>query len=101
MTLEYRVVWQRKGRIQQVRRYATEKGARMRYAFLTSDEPWKLLGYEANDYVCCTGAACVCSGETFQQKTARVESAAPLKFARVEARTIGEWKETLWPKQKH
>jgi len=92
MAFEYRVIWQREGGVQQVRRYAGEKGARVRYGLLTSDEPWKLLGFEADDRVCCTGYHCDCGGETFKQKTARIRLEGPLKFARIEARTVGEWK---------
>lgn len=89
---EYRVIWQREGRVQQVKRYAKEKGARMRYAILTSDEPWTLIGQRANDWVCCGGRECACGGETFQRKTERIKAETPLKFARIEARTIGEWR---------
>lgn len=91
---EYRVVWQREGRVQQVRRYAKERGAQMRYALLTSSTPWTLLGYAANDYVCCRGRIdeCGCEGETFAEKTKRINAETPLKFVRIESRSIGEWK---------
>lgn len=90
---EYRVIWQREGRVQQVRRYAKEKGARMRYELLTGAEPWKLLGYKASDYVCCAGTECGCGGETFKQKTERINAETPLKIARLEVRTVGDWQE--------
>lgn len=91
MSFEYRVVWQREGRAQQVKRYAKEKGAEMRYQLLTSAEPWKLIGQEANDWVCCSGSECGCGGETYATKTKRINDEAPLKYARVEARSVGTW----------
>lgn len=90
---EYRVVWQREGRVQQVKRYATKKAAEQRYALLTSNEPWAVLGYDSADWVCCNGRECACGGETFRVKTERIAAETPLRFARLESRAVSEWQE--------
>jgi hypothetical protein len=69
---EYRVVWQREGRTQQVKRYAKLSGALLRHALLVSAEPWKYVGKKASDYVCCSGRECGCGGEAYQSKTERI-----------------------------
>lgn len=88
---EFRVVWQREGHVQQVKRYAKLGGAILRHGLLTSPTPWEFLGKKASDWVCCGGRECGCGGETFQAKTERIAQEGPLRYVRMECRVIGEW----------
>lgn len=90
---EYRVAWRRKDGVQQIKRYANERGAMLRYVLLTSATPWKYLGKSATDLVCCGGSPeCSCDGETYQAMTERIAKESPLEYVRFERRAVGGWK---------
>jgi hypothetical protein len=92
-TFEFRVVFQREGKVQHVRRYATRKGADRRLAVLTSDEPWLLFGKSADDLICCSGRECGCEGLTQRTRHEKLKTELPrLLYARLEQRQIGPWR---------
>jgi len=91
---EYRIIWKRKGYKKKFRRYATLAGAR-RYSILLGPEPWKYYtGDNADNYVCCSGFECNCSGETYRQLSEVMkEKLPPIEFMLIERRKIGEWED--------
>lgn len=91
-THEFRVVWQREGKVQRIHRYATKQGAERRLSILTSDNPFPALGVNPDDRVCCGGDMCGCGGLTYRERHEVLKRDLPsLLYARIEQRTIGAW----------
>lgn len=74
---EYRVISTREGGVVSDKRYGSIGAVRDRIGRLTSPEPWRFYGCEADrqkapdEYVCCAGTRydeCNCGGDTMKSK---------------------------------
>lgn len=95
---EYLVVSTREGGIVTRKRYGSMKAVTDRIGRLTSDEPWRFYGSDADRqrdpdaYVCCAGTVydeCACGGDTVKEK-AEAERAElpPVQSVVVKRRTV-------------
>lgn len=90
-TVEFRVVWQREGFKPRRKRYATRKAAE-RFMTLLGPEPWVALGRDPDEYFCCSGAECGCSGLTIREESnARREEMPKIESIRLETRRTHPW----------
>ena len=95
--VEYRVVWKREACHQKSKTVRTSEGAVRRLGILTSDEPWIYYRprVDPDAFVCCAGDKwfCGCGGMTYREESAARRAAmATLEYARIEERTVGEWR---------
>lgn len=92
MAIQYRVKWKRvDSRVKRVN-YVSRKRAENRLLLLTSDEPWLAMGKSPDEFVCCDGYECGCSGMTIREESDRLRAAMPaLEYARIECREVGPW----------
>lgn len=89
---EYRVVWQREGLRRATKLYQTRKAAE-RWAFLVQGRMAEVTGDDPEDYGCCDGYMCGCSGKTNRELWAERAAGIPPLIAgpEIESREVGEW----------
>jgi len=97
MATEYRVVWKRKDRKRQAKRYVSRKLAE-KFMLIFGPEPWRAWAPNKgpDSLVCCRGHECGCGGLTFREQEAAKEI-PPLEYVYMEQREVGKW-ENLQPK---
>ena len=99
---EYRVVFKRKpyslyGEYKidpkpKYKRYVKLEAAKRYIRILTSPEPWKEFGKDANELECCDGHECACGGLTVKQfHDEKYAGMSPIEFVRLEKREVGKW----------
>jgi len=89
--VQYRVVWKREG-LRPKRRVFARRGTADKFLLLFGPEPWRYLGKEPDEYVCCSGYQCGCGGETHRKHDEAVRATLPkLEWVRVESRPVGAW----------
>jgi hypothetical protein len=94
--MEYRVVWSREGIRPKRKKYRTLKSALAWKDFLISPEPWVSRGLDPDSFICCSGSReeCGCSGKTVREDFLSTrEGLPPITAIRIDARTVGDWKE--------
>ena len=94
MTMEYRVVWMREGfRKKKVKRYSRRSSADRLIGLLSSPEPWKFTGKDPDEYECCDGIDCGCTGRTVREAAINQRQSLPkLLSVSLETREVGEWR---------
>lgn len=91
MKYEYRVVYQREGCRKRVKRYAREATAE-RFMKLLGPEPWTAFNQDPDEFECCDGWECGCTGKTIREWSDFQRLEMPrLEFARIERREVAEW----------
>jgi hypothetical protein len=92
MKTEYRITWQREGLNKKSKIFQTEEGSKRFYALLTSNEPWKVFGYEGTELSCCSGYECGCEGATIRDSFDTKRDGMPkLLSIKLNSRRVGEW----------
>lgn len=104
---EYRVISTRDGGIVSEKRYGSMGAVRDRIGRLTSREPWRFYGHEADrqrdgeELVCCLdNGECGCGGDTLRERADRERMALPaLVSITVQRRTVTRtaWEEIERP----
>jgi len=103
-TKQFRLRWKRVGlpekrRIYWLRRYAEK------YALLLGPEPWKALGRDADEIMCCNGRECNCGGRTWREHMIEVRASQnhygmpAMEYVAIDERMVelGEWKKGKVP----
>lgn len=91
MKYEYRVIYQREGCRKRIKRCAKEETAE-RFMKLLGPEPWTAFGQDPDEFECCDGWECGCTGKTVREWSAFQRLEMPnLEFARIERREVAEW----------
>jgi len=91
MKYEYRVVYQREGCRKRIKRCAKEATAK-RFMKLLGPEPWTAFNQDPDEYECCDGWECGCTGKTIREwSDFQLLEMPRLEFARIERREVAEW----------
>lgn len=91
MKYEYRVIYQREGCRKRIKRCAKEATAE-RFMKLLGPEPWTAFDQDPDDFECCDGWECGCTGKTVREWSDFQRLEMPrLEFARIERREVAEW----------
>lgn len=94
-TKQYRVIWKRVGWILEKKKRFSKRFYADRLVTLVGPEPWKALGHEPEDYVCCSGFECSCGGRTVKQDSdEKRKDMPPIEYIRMEVREVSifEWR---------
>jgi len=88
---EYRVIWKRQHCKIKSKRFALLGNAK-KYMLLLGPTPWEYWGAKADDYACCSGRECGCSGMTNREESIKArETMQEIEFIKLEKRKVDEW----------
>lgn len=85
---QFRVRWKRVGLKEKRKLYWSERAAQRLVVFL-GPEPWKALGKNPDDRMCCDGHECGCDGQTWRENLLGNRGAMPpLEYMMIETRKV-------------
>ena len=90
---QFRLRWKRVGFKEKRKVFWSERAAQRRIT-LMGPEPWKALGKEPDDRMCCSGEECGCGGDTWREHLlSNRGDMPPLEYTIIESRevTLGNW----------
>jgi hypothetical protein len=99
MIKQYRLRWKRVGLPEKRRIYWLRPYAEKR-ALLLGPEPWRALGHDGDEIMCCNGRECNCGGQTWREHMLEVRASQShdgipaIEYIAIDERTVevGEWK---------
>lgn len=89
---QFRLRWKRVGCPEKRKLYWSERAAQRRID-LMGPEPWKALGKDPDDRMCCDGHMCGCGGQTWREHLLDRGDMPPLEYTMIESRKVtqGDW----------